>query len=158
MKFEDFVCSESLVLELKAMNRDGVIEELVDALVDAGRIKKSYKADILETLINRENEASTGMGKGIAMPHVKHQAVGDIVAAVGKSTNGIDFFALDKQPVYSVILMISPADDPDRHLQAMEHLFKHVQNERFRKFLRQAQTTEQIMDLLKDADENALFS
>lgn len=158
MKFEDFVCSESLVLELKATNRDEVIEELLDALVDSGRIKKSYKADILETLINRENEASTGMGKGIAMPHVKHQAVTDIVAAVGKSTNGIDFSALDKQPVYSVILMISPADDPDRHLQALEHLFKHVQNERFRKFLRQAQTTEQIMDLLKDADENALFS
>jgi mannitol/fructose-specific phosphotransferase system IIA component (Ntr-type) len=158
MKFKDFVCSEALVLELTASNRDEVIEELVDALVDAGRIAKSNKGDILDTIINRENEASTGMGKGIAMPHVKHHGVTDIVAAVGKSTNGIDFSALDKQPVYSVILMISPADDPDRHLQAMEHLFKHMQNERFRKFLRQAQTTEQIMDLLRDADGNTLFA
>jgi mannitol/fructose-specific phosphotransferase system IIA component (Ntr-type) len=158
MKFKDFVCSEALVLELRASIRDEVIEELIDALVAAGRIKKSNKADILETLIKRENEASTGMGKGIAMPHVKCPAVTDIVAAVGKSTNGIDFAALDKQPVYSVILLISPSDDPDRHLQALEHLFKHMQNERFRKFLRQAQTTEQIMDLLRDADENVLFA
>ena len=158
MKFKDFVCFEALVLELKASNRDEVIEELVNALVDTGRIKKSYKDDILETLINREKEASTGMGKGIAIPHVKHPAVTDIVAAVGKSTNGVNFAALDKQPVYSVILMISPADDPDRHLQAMEHLFKHIQNEKFRKFLRQAQTEEQIKDLLRDADENALFA
>ncbi len=158
MKFKDFVCSEALVLELSSSIRDEVIAELVDALVDAGRLKKSNKSDILKTLIERENEASTGMGKGIAMPHVKSQSVRDIVAAVGKSSYGIDFSALDKEPVYSVILLISPSDDPDRHLQALEHLFKHMQNERFRKFLRQAQTTEQIMDLLRDADENVLFA
>ncbi len=158
MKFKDFVCSDALVLELTASIRDEVIEELVDALVDAGRIEKSNKGDILKTLIKRENEASTGMGKGIAMPHVKCQSVTDIVAAVGKSANGIDFSSLDKQPVYSVILLISPSDDPDRHLQALEHLFKHMQNERFRNFLRQAQTPDQIMDLLRDADENVLFA
>jgi mannitol/fructose-specific phosphotransferase system IIA component (Ntr-type) len=158
MKFKDFVCTEALVLELAASNREEVIGELVDALVDAGRIKKSNKSDILGILIKRENEASTGMGKGIAMPHVKCPFVNDIVATVGKSTNGIDFSALDKQPVYSVILMVSPSDDPDRHLQALEHLFKYMQNERFRNFLRQAQTTDQIKDLLRDADENALFA
>ncbi len=158
MKFKDFVCSDALVFELTTSIRDEVIEELVDALVDAGRIKKSNKAGILKTLIKRENEASTGMGKGIAMPHVKCQSVTDIVAAVGKSAKGIDFSSLDKEPVYSVILLISPSDDPDRHLQALEHLFKHMQNERFRKFLRQAQTPEQIMDLLRDADENVLFA
>ena len=158
MKFRDFVCSEALVIELAASTRDGVIEELVDALVDAGRIKKTKKADILETLINRENEASTGMGKGIAMPHAKYDGVSDIIAVVGKSTNGIDFCYLDKEPVYSVILLISPAGDPDRHLQAMELLFKHMQNERFRKFLRQAQTTDKIIDLLRDADEKVLFA
>ena len=158
MKFRDIVCFEAAITELQATDRDGAIMELATALDGAGRFEKGKYEIIARAVIKREKEASTGLGKGVAVPHVKHKAVKDVIAAIGQSSAGIVFFALDKQPVYSVILMISPADDPDRHLQALEHLFKHVQNERFRKFLRQAQTTEQIMDILKDADENALFS
>ena len=94
------------------------------------------------------------MGKGIAVPHVKHAAVKKAVAVIGKSSAGIDFFALDKQPVYSVILLISPAKNPDEHLQAMENVFRHLQQEKFLKFLRQSSTLEQIKDLLTEADEN----
>ena len=94
------------------------------------------------------------MGKGVAVPHVKHEAVKDVVATVGQSGVGIDFSSLDKQLVYSVILLISPVDNPDRHLQAMESIFKHLQQDRFRKFLRQSQTAEEIEDLLREADEN----
>ena len=94
------------------------------------------------------------MGKGVAVPHVKHEAVKDVVAAVGQSGVGIDFSSLDKQLVYSVILLISPVDNPDRHLQAMESIFKHLQWDKFRKFLRQSQTAEEIEDLLREADEN----
>jgi mannitol/fructose-specific phosphotransferase system IIA component (Ntr-type) len=77
-----------------------------------------------------------------------------VIATIGQSKAGIDFSALDKQPVYSVILLISPMDDPDEHLKAMEKIFGHLQNERFRKFLRQSTKAEQIKDLLKEADEN----
>jgi mannitol/fructose-specific phosphotransferase system IIA component (Ntr-type) len=94
------------------------------------------------------------MGKGVAVPHVKHAAVKDVVAAVGLSASGIDFSALDKQPVYSVLLLLSPVGSPDRHLQAMENVFKQLQQEKFRKFLRQCQTSEQIEDLLRETDEN----
>ena len=93
------------------------------------------------------------MGKGVAVPHVKYEVVKDVVAVVGLSS-GIDFSSLDKQPVFSVILLLSPADNPDKHLQAMETIFKHLQQERFRRFLRQSQTAEQIKDLLREADEN----
>ena len=94
------------------------------------------------------------MGKGVAIPHVKHGTVKNVVAVVGQSTAGIDFSALDEQPVFAVILLISPADDPDQHLQAMENVFKHLQNEKFRKFLRQCRTPEALEDLLKEADDN----
>jgi PTS system fructose-specific IIA component/PTS system nitrogen regulatory IIA component len=97
------------------------------------------------------------MGKGVAVPHVKHPAVKNVVAAVGQSSMGIDFSALDKQPVYSVILLLSPVDNPDKHLQAMESIFRHLQQEKFRKFLRQSQNVEQIKDLLIEADENPLL-
>ena len=84
-------------------------------------------------------------------------AVKEAIAAVGRSSRGIDFSSLDKQPVYSVILLISPVDNPDKHLQAMENIFKHLQQEKFRKFLRQSQTAEQIEELLKEVDENPSF-
>ena len=154
MKFADFVCFEAVIPELKAGDRDGVIAELVASLDKAGRLGKGSREEIAKAVIKREKEASTGMGKGVAVPHVKHQAVKDVVAAIGQSSAGIDFSALDKQLVYSVILLISPMDNPDKHLQAMENVFKHLQQEKFRRFLRQSQTAEQIESLLREADEN----
>jgi mannitol/fructose-specific phosphotransferase system IIA component (Ntr-type) len=154
MKFKDFVCFEATITELQAADRDGVIVELVSSLDKAGRLGKGKCEEIIKEVIKREKEASTGLGKGVAVPHVKHKAVKEVVAAIGQRSNGIHFFALDKQPVFSVILLISPVDDPDRHLQAMECIFKHLQQERFRKFLRQCRSVEQIEDLLNEADED----
>lgn len=154
MKFADFFCFEAIIAELQATDRDGVIEELVTSLDKAKRLKRGRRDEIIKAVITRENEASTGMGKGIALPHVKHPGVRDVVATIGQCHIGIDFSALDKQPVFSVILLIAPVDVPDKHLQAMETIFRYLQRERFRKFLRQAQTPEQIEDLLREADEN----
>jgi mannitol/fructose-specific phosphotransferase system IIA component (Ntr-type) len=122
--------------------------------VTAGKIAAESAKDVMKAVVKRENEASTGMGKGVAVPHVKHSAVRNVVAAVGHSGTGIDFAALDEQPVYSVILLISPLDNPDKHLQAMENIFRHLQKERFRKFLRQCRTPEELQDLLREADES----
>jgi len=154
MKLRDFVCFEATITELQTSDRDGVIEELAWSLDKTGKLGKDKCKDVIKAVIKRENEASTGLGKGVAVPHVKHKAVKDVVAAIGLSDAGIDFLALDKQPVYSVILLISPQDDPDKHLQAMENIFRHLQHERFRKFLRQCRTTEQVEDLIIEADEN----
>lgn len=158
MKFAEFVCFDAIIPELQTADRDGVISELAGALDKAGKLGKGNCETVIKAVIKREHEASTGMGKGVAVPHVKHKAVKDIVVAVGQSSIGIDFSALDKQPVYSVILLISPVNDPDKHLQAMEKIFKHLQQEKFRKFLRQSQTAEQIEDLLREADENPSLS
>ena len=154
MKLADFICFEAIIAGLKVTDRDGAIAELVQALDKAGRLGKANAQKLIKAITKRENEASTGMGKGVAVPHVKHEAVKDVVATVGQSSTGIDFFSLDKRPVYSVILLISPLNAPDRHLEAMESIFKHLQRDKFRKFLRQSQTAEEIADLLREADEN----
>jgi mannitol/fructose-specific phosphotransferase system IIA component (Ntr-type) len=154
MKFKDFVCFKALVGELKATERDGAIAELVWALEKAGKVSGEDSKKITKAVIKRENEASTGMGKGVAIPHVKHAAVSEIIATVGHSTPGIDFSALDKKAVYSVILLLSPVNEPDKHLRAMEKIFRHLQNERFRKFLGQSDTADKIEDLLREVDEN----
>ena len=154
MKFTDFVCFEATIPELQAGDRDGAIAELVSALEEAGKLGKSKSQEIVAEMIEREKEASTGMGKGVAMPHVKHKGVTCVVAVIGQSGSGIDFLALDKQPVYSVILMVSPVDEPDQHLQALGGVFKHLQREKFRRFLRMCRTSEHIRDLLTEADED----
>lgn len=154
MKLADIFCFDATVVELQARDRDGVIAELVSALEKAGHLGKGNCRKITRAVIKRENEASTGMGKGIAVPHVKDDTAEKVIAAIGQSDDGVDFCSLDKQPVYSVILLISPANDPDAHLKAMEAIFGHLRNEKFRKFLRQSKTPEAIEDLLCEADEN----
>ncbi len=155
MKFADFVYFKATVPELQACDRDGAIAEIVSSLDKAGKLGKGKCKEITRAVIKREKEASTGMGKGVAVPHVEHKLVKDVIAAIGLSSAGIDFSALDKQPVYSVILLISPADEPDKHLQAMENVFRHLQQEKFRKFLRHCRSPAQIEDLLREADENS---
>lgn len=154
MKFTDFVCFEATIPELQADNRDDAIMELVSSLENAGGLSKRILKDIARAIIKRENEASTGMGKGVAIPHIKHKSVKGIIGVVGLSSAGIDFFALDKHPVHLVILLISPEDDPDKHLQAMENIFRHLQKEKFRKFLRQCSGSGEVNDLLIEADED----
>ena len=153
MKFSDFVCLKAVVTKLQATDRNAVINELVQSLVKAGKLEKNDAPKIAKAVIKRENEASTGIGKGVALPHVKLKAQESIIATVGISDIGIDFQALDKMPVYSVILIISPDANPDEHLQVMEYVFKNLQNEKFRNFLKRSETQEQIKDLLKEADE-----
>jgi PTS system nitrogen regulatory IIA component len=154
MKISELVCFSAIIPELKSTDRDGVIGELVGLLGKAGRLGGATAPEITKALIKRENEASTGIGRGVAVPHIKHAKIKNAVVAIGRSNSGINFSSLDKQPVYSVILLLSPADDADKHLQAMENIFRHLQRDNFRKFLRQAQTIEQIKDLIKEADEN----
>ncbi len=155
MKLSDIFCFDAILPRLEASERDGVIAELVDALGKAGRIGTADPKQITQAAIERENEASTGIGKGVAVPHVKHAAIKEVVATVGCSSCGIDFTSLDKQPVYSVILLLSPIDNADMHLRAMETIFRNLQKDDFRSFLRQAQTLEQIKEALFDTDEAA---
>jgi mannitol/fructose-specific phosphotransferase system IIA component (Ntr-type) len=79
-----------------------------------------------------------------------------MAAAIGLSPTGVDFNALDKQPVFSIFLLLSPEDRPEDHLQAMEVIFKNLSKETFRRFLRQATTTEEVLTLLEEADGQQL--
>ena len=153
MKLSDFMVGDAIVSRLQSQERDAVIAELVESLVQAGCINSAQMKEITQKIIEREKQGSTGIGKGIAVPHIKHPSVKNIIGTIGCSKEGVDFSSLDKAPVYSVLLLISPPNNPDRHLEAMESLFSHLQREMFRKFLRQAESKEEIVDLLKEADE-----
>jgi nitrogen PTS system EIIA component len=153
MKLSDIVVTDAIVAELEAETRDEAVRELVGALPAAGAVPKKSVEDITKAILARESQATTGIGKGVALPHVKLKGLRKPVATIGRSSEGIDFSALDAKPVYSIILMLSSTDNPDEHIQAMETLFKHVQRDNFRKFLRQSQTQEAVVDLIRESDE-----
>jgi PTS system nitrogen regulatory IIA component len=153
MKLSDFMVFDAIVPDMESQSRDDAIRELVSSLSKAGQLKSTKVNEITRQIIERENQGSTGIGKGIAVPHVKHPSVKKIVGTIGCSKAGLDFSSLDKSPVYSVLLLISPPKDPDRHLQAMENIFSHLQKDMFRKFLRQAESRETIIELMEEADE-----
>lgn len=154
MKLADIVCYDAIIPQLESKERDVVIQELITALCKKKKNRKVDPKQLAKAVIQRENEASTGIGKGVAVPHVKHEAITEPVAVVGCSQEGIDFSSLDKQPVYSVFLLLSPATNPDKHLQAMETIFKNLQKDDFRRFLRQAQSREEVIEAIKDADDS----
>ncbi|MEM0984225.1 MAG: PTS sugar transporter subunit IIA [Planctomycetota bacterium] len=156
MKLTEIVVEDAIVPSLAGAERDDVLRELVQALIAAGKLSADDEEQIVTRLLDRERRGSTGFGRGVAVPHVKHDAVESIVAAVGLSQKGVDFAAMDKKPVYSIVLLVSPDDRPEEHLQAMEAIFASLSKEDFRRELRQAESREAIVTLLGEADSQHL--
>lgn len=156
MNLTDIVVQESIVPNLQFTERDEVLTHLVERLIEAGAADASIKDELIERLLERERKGSTGFGRGVAVPHVKHKKITRMAAAIGLSEHGIEFNALDKQPVFSVVLLLSPEDKPEEHLQAMEAIFKNLSKDTFRRFLRQAGSVEDVTTLLDEADHQKL--
>jgi mannitol/fructose-specific phosphotransferase system IIA component (Ntr-type) len=156
MRMTQLVAGNVILPRLKAAQRDDAIAELVDALIAGGAAAQRLRDELIKAVLERERRGSTGFGRGVAVPHVKHKSVKQMTAAIGLSERGIEFNALDKQPVYSVFLLLSPEDRPEEHLQAMEVIFKNLSKDTFRRFLRQAQTAEDVRTLLEEADNQLL--
>jgi mannitol/fructose-specific phosphotransferase system IIA component (Ntr-type) len=153
MKLQDFIVDEAIVANLAATDRDAAIRELLESLSTTGAIPGDAVDEVVAAVIKREQNGSTGFGRGVAVPHVKHARIKKIAGTIGRSATGIDFAALDHQPVYSIVLLLSPENQPQQHLQAMNIIFTNLQKDMFRKFLKQADTQQKIAELLDEADQ-----
>jgi PTS system fructose-specific IIA component/PTS system nitrogen regulatory IIA component len=159
MKLCELVQPGSIIPALASEDRNGAIRDLVQVLAGGGLLDPDSTESIIRSIITRERtRGTTGFGKGAAIPHTKVDALDRVVAAVGRSPAGVDFGSLDGQPVYTIFLILSPSDRADDHVQAMNLIFGHLQQEQFRKFMRQSDTAEKIFDLLKEADEKTLVT
>jgi PTS system fructose-specific IIA component/PTS system nitrogen regulatory IIA component len=112
---------------------------------------------IVRAILNREDLGSTGIGRGVAVPHTKHASVTDLVGAVGVSSEGVDFNSLDGERVHVFFLLISPPDRPGDHLRALENISRQLRNDTFCRFLKQSKTAEEIRQLLDEVDNNQLL-
>ncbi|MEL6897001.1 MAG: PTS sugar transporter subunit IIA [Planctomycetota bacterium] len=157
MKFSDFISEQAIVADLQSKDKPSVIDELVQSLVDAGDVQASEKDDIIAAIMKREELGSTGIGRGVAVPHTKHPSVDKLVGTVGVSGGGIDFASLDGEPVQLFFLLISPPERPGDHLRALENISRQLRDDTFCRFLKQSKTAADITQLLEEAD-NSQFS
>ncbi len=158
MKFCDFVKPEAIRAELTARDKEGVIRELVASLVESGMLDAANQASIVEAIMKREELGSTGIGRGIAVPHTKHPSVDRLVGTVGVSQDGVDFRSLDGEKVQLFFLLVSPPDRPGDHLRALENISRQLRDDTFCRFLKQSKTSEDIQQLLEEADNNQFVS
>ena len=116
MKFSDFICRDAIRTHLEADEKETVIRAMGTALVEAGKISQDNYESIIAAILKREELGSTGIGRGVAVPHTKHPAVDKLVGTVAISEEGVDFDSLDGEKVHLLFLLISPPDRPGDHL------------------------------------------
>src|SRR5689334_4291499 len=152
MRMSDFVVREAILPDLAAGAKEGVIREMVESLRNAGYFKGGEVEDIIKAVLKREVLGSTGIGRGVAIPHTKHTSVDRPLGTVAISRAGVPFESLDGEPVHVFVLLISPQDRPGDHLRALENVSRCLRDDTFVRSLRQATTPQQIWDLLSQQD------
>ncbi len=152
MRMSDFVVRESINPELSANTKEGVIREMVEGLKAAGYFKTGEPEDIVKAILKRELLGSTGIGRGVAIPHTKHNSVDRLIGTVALSKSGVVFDSLDGEPVYVFVLLISPQDRPGDHLRALENVSRCLRDDGFVRSLRQAPSRDAIWELLQEGE------
>ncbi len=151
MKLVDFLTPHTITTELKAQNKKETLQELCQMLGAAGKLPDAAK--MVETLMERESLGSTGIGQGIAIPHAKTNMVTEQIAALAVSRKGVEFDALDGEPVYIVFLLVAPAEAAGNHLKALAKVSRLLKDKFFRQSLRDAKSSEDILQIIRQEDE-----
>ena len=148
MKLATLLTPEQIVLDMKADGHWTAIVELVDHLISIGGLAEGLREEILDSLKQREEQVSTGIGYGVAIPHAFSENVETVSAVFGRSEAGIDFEALDNAPVHYVVLFIVPKKDYHLHLQTLAAIAKMFTNCEIREQLGKAECRAEIQRIL----------
>jgi mannitol/fructose-specific phosphotransferase system IIA component (Ntr-type) len=158
MRLTDFIVREAIVPELRATTKEGAIREMVESLHGAGCFPGAAPEEIVKAILRRELLGSTGIGRGVAIPHTKHGCVPQVLGSLALSRSAIPFDSLDGQPVDVFVLLTSPQDQPGPHLRALEIVSRCLRDDNFVRGLRQAPTREAIAKLLAEVDPHRTSS
>ena len=150
MSLASLLSSEQIIPEMQATERWPAIVELIDLLVSQGRIAPASRESILAALKQREETMSTGIGFGIAIPHASSEDVAEVVAAFGRSAQGIEFDALDNAPVKFVVLFIVPKNQFQTHLRTLASIAKFLNDRSVRESLASAGTRDEILGIFQE--------
>ncbi|MDB6026683.1 MAG: ptsN 1 [Verrucomicrobiales bacterium] len=149
MNLGDILGPDNILPDLKATNRWEAIDELIENLVATKKIKPEHREAITAVVRKRETSMSTGIGFGIGIPHASTDLIGEVIGAFGRSKAGVNFDALDNQPVNLVMLFLVPQGQFQKHLHTLASIAKLLHNKEFRQALEQAPNGAVMFDIIK---------
>src|SRR5438552_4788944 len=150
MDLGDIISPEQIKPDLQASNRWEAIDELINSLVDSGRIKSENREAIVSVVKKRESSMSTGIGFGIGIPHASTDLIYEVTGALGRSRKGVNFDALDNQPVNLVVLFLVPQGQFQKHLHTLAHIAKLLHRAEFRQALEQAPNGNAMLNIIRE--------
>lgn len=153
MKISEFLREKAVTTSLKATDKPGVIRELVQLLVKSGDVKSADTDRFVEVLLAREALGSTGIGQGVGIPHGKSNCVSQLVGAFGIAPRGVNFEALDGEPVHIFFLLVAPEDSAGPHLKALARISRLLKDKFFRDGLREASDEKAVLRILHQEDQ-----
>jgi PTS system fructose-specific IIA component/PTS system nitrogen regulatory IIA component len=152
MKFSDFICFEAIRTDLAAVDKEGAVREIMQSLQDAGVVKPADFEDIVQSILSREKLGSTGIGRGVGIPHTKCDQVKRFVGTFAVSPRGVDFASLDGEKVNLFLLFIAPPDNPRDFQRPLEHIARLMRDDTLCRLLKRSKTPADIRQLLEEAD------
>ncbi len=159
MKLSEFVRPELIKVELEAEDKWEAITKLIDLMVDAEEIKPEHRDKIIDVVFDRERSMSTGMERGIAIPHANSQLIDEVVGAIGISKKGIPFESLDEKPSDLIVLLVIPKDKFQKHVRTLAGIARLFNHDEMTTALRNAATAEDVMHIIvTEEKKDLLFS
>src|SRR5690349_17174985 len=150
MDLGDILGREQILTDLRAANRWEAIDELLNNLVATGKIKPENLEGIAGVVKKRETSMSTGIGFGIGIPHASTDLIYEVVGALGRSRKGVNFDALDNQPVNLVMLFLVPQGQFQKHLHTLANIAKLLHKKEFRQALEEAPDADAMCRIIQD--------
>jgi mannitol/fructose-specific phosphotransferase system IIA component (Ntr-type) len=150
MDLADILTKAQIVPEMRASNRWEAIDELIDNLVTTGKIKAGDRDAVTAAVKKRETSMSTGIGFGIGIPHASTDLIFEVVGSLGRSTRGVNFDALDNQPVKLVMLFLVPQGQFQKHLHTLANIAKLLHKPEFRQALEKAPDGEAMLAVIRE--------
>ena len=151
MKVSDFLGPKNVILEIQSRDKKGSVTELVELLYKDKKVKDLHKA--INAVMEREKLGTTGVGQGVAIPHGRTDTVSELVSAFGISRAGVQFEALDGEPVHILFLLLSPSDSAGQHLRAIARVSRLFKDKFCRQALMEARSVEELLKIMKQEDE-----
>ena len=151
VKITDFMSNDLICLDLKANNKDEALKELSEVLGRSENINDEKKCH--EALVEREKLGSTGIGKGVAIPHAKTEYSENLTIAFGISRNGVPFDALDEEDVNIFFIFASPLKDSKTYLKILARISRLIRNENFRSKLLNAKDKSEIVQIIDEEEK-----
>lgn len=151
MHILDALKKETINVDLKSNNKKGVIEELVTPVAQLAGVAPE---ELIQVLLERESLGSTGIGGGVGIPHGKLKALDSLILGFGLSRKGVDFESMDGRPTFIFFLLLTPENATDLHLKLLARISRLLKDEGFKKRLKQADTSEEILTIIREEDQD----